>query len=259
MGVKKGLAAIQGDRGVDAQYITEKIQEAYLARGKDKERTKKSFSPSNLGYGKGACPRYWFMAFDGAMFEDNNTAEGHANMLNGIAAHERIQAKFEESDIEVIDVERELRVDDPPIFGYIDLIVNVMGLEAVGEIKTARSTSWWSKAKSRKPQDYHLVQVLIYMHFTGIKHGFLFYENKDDLKILVIPVKYDDHKEYVEEIIDWMKMVRENWENQDEEGFGLPTRPFTKKSKACKSCPLFNDCWEGDDGVVDLPRMEMKK
>jgi hypothetical protein len=75
----------------DPELFAQLLDESYRnTKRADGEMTKKSFSPSSLGYGHGTCPRYWYMAFSGAMFIDDNDAVAVANMAQGTQAHERL-------------------------------------------------------------------------------------------------------------------------------------------------------------------------
>jgi len=72
----------------DPEKFATLLDEAYRnTKRPDGDMTKKSFSPSSLGYGHGTCPRYWYMAFSGAMFIDDNDAVAVANMAQGTQAH----------------------------------------------------------------------------------------------------------------------------------------------------------------------------
>lgn len=231
------------------------IQDAYVGSSNDaKEKTKRGFAPSQVGYGHGRCPRYWYLAFGGATWEEKQTAQSIANMENGKLAHERIQAMFEKAeDIEVVDIERELLVEDPPIFAFIDLIVKFLSGEYVGEIKTSNSKKFYQIVKDGDIPDYHLIQLLLYMHFTEIKQGFLYYENKDTLDFQIIPVEYKDYEERILGVIDWMKEVRANWESRESEYGNLPVRPWTRSKGGCRFCPLKKDCFdERPDGNITI-------
>ena len=76
----------------DPEKFAQLLDDAYKnTKRADGSMTKKSFSPSSLGYGHGKCPRYWYMAFSGAVFIDDNDAVAVANMAQGTQAHERLQ------------------------------------------------------------------------------------------------------------------------------------------------------------------------
>ena len=53
----------QPDSLINTKEFIEKIESGYTVNRKTEFKTKKSFSPSTLVYGSGACPRYWFLAF----------------------------------------------------------------------------------------------------------------------------------------------------------------------------------------------------
>ena len=84
---------------IDTQALIEKIQSGYTVKRVDKFQTKKTFAPSTIAYSHGECPRYWYLAFEGAVFEDNADAYGAANMTAGTKSHERIQQAMMDSGI----------------------------------------------------------------------------------------------------------------------------------------------------------------
>ena len=80
------------DNGFNAIEFAKMYEEAVLSGKRPNEFTqKKTFSPSGVGYGNGNCPRYWFIAFNGAEFENETDAMGVVNMDNGTYVHDRIQ------------------------------------------------------------------------------------------------------------------------------------------------------------------------
>lgn len=268
----------------DYQKMDRLLEEAYLKRNRGvSHKRKRSFAPSGIGYGSGACPRRWYLAFSGAEYDETADALGVANMAHGVAVHDRLQELFEEAGI-VVQNEREMKVEHPPIRAFIDSIVEIDGIQAVVEIKSTRDESFVHRKFSGNPMPYHLYQLLLYMYFENIDQGCLLYENKNDNTFLTIPVRMNDRtRKIVEDCIEWLEMVWDNWhqdatfeepgeynpeltESQQDDGFrsvsyeNLPTRPFTKRSKECKSCPVFNECWNKlEDGNVDLPPMEVVK
>jgi len=243
----KNLTFKKSTEGVDGAELAVLLEKAYLESNRNEFMTKKTFSPSGIGYGKGRCPRYWFLAFNGADFEETNDAVGIANMENGTAAHERMEKMFQRTGI-LKESETELLIEDPPVRGFIDLIIDWNGEDAIGEFKTTRSEAFLNRQASMKPAGYHLLQILIYMEGRGAKQGFVIYENKNTQEILIIPVNMTEkNKEIVQEVFDWMRTVYSNWQDDN-----LPTRPFRKNSKECKGCPLSETCWDGPKGDVTI-------
>ena len=120
---------------VDAKKLRLAIGKSYL-QGKNGTdfKTKKTFSPSTVGYGYGTCARYWNLAFTGTEFKDSFNAQGMAAMNAGTQAHERIQGAMQKAGL-VKELEREIKSVNPPIRGFADIIMEIDGEEVVGEIK----------------------------------------------------------------------------------------------------------------------------
>ena len=240
---------------VDAAGLSAFLEKQYLKANRAPAQTQKvTFSPSSIGGYNGLCPRYWYMAFKGAMYIDNNDAIGIANMANGTAAHSRIEGLFKDSGANV-ELEVEARIDDPPVRGFIDLMIEWDNEILVGEVKTTRQEVFMIRQTTMKPSAQHLLQVLLYLKATGNKRGFLLYENKNSQEFLVIPVEYtEQNKKILNEALDWMRLVYKNYQEGE-----LPTRPFTKKNKNCKGCPIFDECWSAEPGTVTIAPMEVPK
>lgn len=121
------------DTEVDGNKLALALEEAYLMQRRPAKFTKKkTFSPSSIGYGNATCARYWYLAFDGAVFEDDNDALGIANMSYGTQAHTRIEKLFEDAGL-LIDKEIEIKLSDPPIRGYMDVMIKWDGEEVPGK------------------------------------------------------------------------------------------------------------------------------
>lgn len=245
------------------------IEEGYLKTGREpKDTAKVSFAPSSLGYGSGTCPRQWFYAFTGGvMREDSADAAGIANMSYGTDAHSRLQYIFEQTGI-LVETEKQVYTVDkpelgfPPINGYVDLVINWQGEECVGEIKTTTQESYVSKKAKGTGAGYHILQVLIYMKVLGLNKGFLLYENKNNQRLLIVPIVWNPvNRKLADDAFAWMQLVYDNWKGGDETvTTGLPKRPFySEKSLPCKGCPFKTHCWEDEEGVVDLPALEVPK
>lgn len=245
-----------GQKKFDLPKMAELIDAAYRADTREiSDRAKKSFSPSNIGYGSGTCARRWFYDFNGGWTRAEEVdAVSIANMSYGTEAHARLQKVFESTGI-LVEAERKVINSEPPIFGFADLVINWQGEEAVGEIKTTMQESFVSKKAKNNGAGYHLLQVLIYMKVLGLNKGFLLYENKNLQTLLLIPVFWNEaNKKLIDDTFEWMTAVHENWKSGQ-----LPTRPFTQKSVQCKSCVFKEHCWKDEAGVVTLPPLSVPK
>ena len=245
---------------LDSDALIEKIKSGYIVNRGPKFQTKKTFAPSTIAYSHGECPRYWYLAFDGATFEDNADAYGAANMTAGTLSHGRIQsammnagvAKIFRDDDNQPTTEFKIRYDDPPIFGYGDAMIEWEGEDIVGEIKTMLNEGFEYRKNSMKPKLGHLIQLLIYMKILGKKKGVLIYENKNNHELLVLPVEVDDYyRQWIDNTFQWMRDVRKAWVDRT-----LPTKNYRSNSKICKTCPIQQACADAGTGVIKLKSLE---
>lgn len=224
---------------------------------------KKTFSPSTIGYGHGTCPRFWFIAFTGTdSWQDDVDPMGVANMGVGSMVHNYIQTALKSSGF-LVEEEVEIKLEDPPVRGYLDAIVEWMGELLVCEIKTTRQESFIFKETSGKPSANHLIQILLYLRAKKIQRGFLLYVNKNDQTMLVIPVEMDEENtRLLDEVLDWLRTARAAYDAGT-----LPQIPFVRarnsgepSNKICRECPVQKDCFNKyGEGVVDIPLMEVPK
>lgn len=246
---------VADDTGFTPTKLVDALNAGYLTqRRPDKWTQKKTFSPSSIGYGHAVCPRYWYLAFDGGDFVENGDGMGVAIMANGTAAHARIQGALKAAGV-LIAEEVEIKLADPPIRGFMDVLIRIDDDTVVGEIKTTSENIFNAKRTSGKPSANHLFQILIYMKATGRKKGFLLYENRNTLEVLVIEVDFSEANEAIlENALDWMRMVYKAWQDRE-----FPTRPYRSQTvKVCANCPLNKVCWEDNpEGDVKLPKMEV--
>lgn len=236
---------------VNTQELIEKIQHGYVANRGPKYAQKKTFAPSTIAFSHGECPRYWYLAFEGGVFEDNADAYGGANMTNGTKSHERIQQAMADAGI-LRDSEFKVVSNDPPIFGYGDVILDWAGEDLLGEIKTMPMEGFEYRKAHGKPKVGHLIQLLIYMKILKKKRAVLIYENKNNHDLLVLPVEINDHyKKWVDNAFEWMRTVRKAWEEKT-----FPTKNYRSNSKICKTCPLSKVCADAGVGTIKIPSLE---
>lgn len=244
---------VDSPKGFDAHAFAELMEKAMAGEQGPVFKKKKSFSPSVIGYGHGTCPRYWHIAFDGAMFDDSSDAVGMANMKNGSFVHDRLQAQMAEALGEGVELEREINSENPPIRGFVDVIAN-FGTPSVGEIKSAKQEIFDQIAATGKPLPYHIVQLLIYLRVLGISEGFFYYENKNTQQFIVIPVTVNEYYEkYTDQLFEWMTNTHDAFKE------GKLAKPITPKRKAkeCRYCPLVNECLSRGEGDIELPVLKL--
>ncbi|MFM6994605.1 MAG: hypothetical protein ACKOWO_05785 [Sediminibacterium sp.] len=257
---EKKAAITKQNEIFNAEEMIAKINSGYIADRGPKKTTKKTFAPSTIAYQHGQCPRYWYLAFDGNIFDDYTDAYGAANMSSGTMGHDRIQDAMMKSGVAITYVNEknekttEFKVvsNDPPIFGYGDAMLNWEGEEIVGEIKTMMSEAFEYRKKTNKPKGAHLIQLLIYMKILGKAKGALIYENKNNHELLIIPVEVNDnYRQWIDYAFNWMKEVRKAWTDQT-----IPTKNYRGNAKVCKTCPVKAACAEAGAGTVKIASLE---
>lgn len=236
---------------LNVDELIAKINYGYIAKRGTKFTQKKTFAPSTIAYSHGECPRYWYLAFEGADFTDNADAYGGANMTAGTKSHERIQQAMADAGI-LKDSEFKVTWQDPPIFGFGDVILDWGGEDLLGEIKTMPSEGFEYRKASGKPKLGHLIQLLIYMRILNKTRAVLIYENKNNHDLLIIPIEANDyHIKWVNQAFDWMKTVRKAWEDKQ-----LPEKNYRSNSKICKTCPIRDACDAAGKGEIKINSLE---
>ncbi len=236
---------------LDQGALIEKIRSGYTVNRVDKFTTKSSFAPSTIAYSHGECPRYWYLAFTGAMFVDNADAYGGANMTAGTKSHERIQEAMGNAGI-LKDSEFKITYSDPPIFGYGDVVLDWEGQDLLGEIKTMPNEAFEYRKLAGKPKGGHLIQLLIYMKILNKGKAVMIYENKNNHELLIFPVELNEYSfKWVENAFEWMRTVRKAWENKT-----LPEKNYRSNSKICKTCPIRATCDLAGSGDIKIKSLE---
>lgn len=237
---------------LDHDELIAKIRSGYTINRVARHQQKKTFAPSTIAYSHGECPRYWYLAFDGTTFEDNADAYGGANMTAGTKSHERIQEAMGNVPDFLVDSEFKVISEDPPIFGYGDVMLNWEGKDLLGEIKTMPMEAFEYRKAAGKPAKYHLIQLLIYMKILNKTEAVLIYENKNNHELLIIPVVINDYYvRWVNQTFDWMRTVRKAWVDR-----ALPEKNYRSNSKICKTCPIRATCDEAGQGSIKINSLE---
>lgn len=249
---------IQMPDNVDDKFadLIDAIHKGYVAKNEPTFMQKTSFSPSTLVFGHGKCPRYWYLAFQGNTFYEEREGKSQANMDSGSDRHKRIQSAMKDAGI-IIGNEEKVRFNDPPIFGYLDSIINWKDTEYLVEIKTANHDSFERHKKTMTASTYHIVQLLIYMKIFKKKKGIVMYENKNTHDLLAIPINITQkHVDFVDYLFDWMKEVYAAWTDKK-----LPEVPYKSNTikTPCGSCPVQQACQSSPKGDIKIARRKEEK
>ena len=251
----------------DVSGIAEKINNGYLANQDPKFMTKKTFAPSTLTYsdGNGVCPRYWYLAVEGAIFESYSTPFDIANMSSGTLSHSRIEKALLESGIvkvykkenaqtKELEDTTEFKVisSSPPIFGYGDCMIVWNDEEIVGEIKTQNNEAFEYRKRVGKPKQDHVAQTLIYMKVLKRSKGIIIYENKNNHELLLFPIEVNDnYRGWIDNTFEWMESISNAWKNKQ-----LPIKNYRNNAKICKKCPVKKTCDEAGDGIIKIESLK---
>lgn len=245
---------------INTKDLIEKINQGYIAKRSSKHQVKKTFAPSTLVWNHGECARYWYLAFEGNVFENSDTPYGVANMTSGTDSHNRIQKAMLDADLAVVyyddnnnpTTEFKVISNDPPIFGYGDAMLKWNDEEIVAEIKTMNSESFeYSKTKG-SPRTSHMMQLLIYMKILKKSKGVLIYENKNTHELAAFPVEVNQfYKDWIDNTFSWLQEVRKAWVDKT-----LPQKNYRSNSKICKACPIKTACDNADKGLIKIKPLE---
>lgn len=229
------------------------VKDSFPDTVKDEEVIKTGFSPSALVWGDGKCARRWHLLFAGADWYSEDTALSIDRMQAGTDGHERIQKRLEEGPLDV-EIEANLRMSDPPLNSYCDAVVKMDDKVIPLEIKTVGDMAFEARRTTQKAAHYHTTQLLLYMHILETDEGILLYENRDTFKKLAIPIYMtDDYREYLDEVIEWMKVVRGAY---DEEMFAKVFKGRRKNSRMCAACPVRRACDNAPVGDIEIPLLK---
>lgn len=243
----------------DFPGLVNKIYEGYVAEDNSKNDKKKTFAPSKLVWNEGYCPRYWYLAFSGAWFDNKFSDEDwhrKAHMDNGTDRHKRIQdalvgsGLLESSEFDAIN-------EDPPIFGKVDGLINWEDSSYIVEIKTKKGEDFDKIRQNKRPNKGHIVQLLIYMKIFKRKTGILLYENKNSHDLIAIRIDVNDkHVVFMDYFWEWMREVYDAYKNST-----IPKVPYrsNKIKKPCGECSLKQACWDAPEGEIKILRRKAEK
>jgi CRISPR/Cas system-associated exonuclease Cas4 (RecB family) len=246
----------EGEDSFDAAGFVETINKGYTANLETRFQVKKKFIPSKLAYGEGKCPRYWYLAFEGANFEDNSTAFSIANMKNGVKSHERILGMALKNSGIAVDIEFEISHNGKDgtllLGGFCDGMVNWKNDDYVLELKTSNNEAFEYRKNVGQPKTGHVEQLLLYMKVLKKAKGVILYENKNTHELLAFPIEANEtYKQWINTTFDWMEVVKDAWKEKN-----LPMKPYRSNSKICKGCALKTDCFKAEAGTIKIEPLE---
>lgn len=183
------------------------------------------------------CPRKIIFRIKG--IPEKITARQFNIFQNGHAVHERIEGYFKKAGI-LIDSEQPIKENEMGIKGRYDLKFKDPNDNEIkiGDVKSINLRTL------REPKKEHIAQVMLYMHFEGIRKGKLIYESKQTQELFYFDVEYDQIT--IESILGWFKDMQELVDkgaapatNNDKNKF-----PCSWGADAGSRCPYYDICWK---------------
>lgn len=247
---------IARNKQLDISLLKAKLKDVRVRKyGRPTEfKTKKSFAPSNLGF-VGQCPRHWWYAFNGVVYDEKFNEQYALAAENGKMLHTMIQEEYLEA-FAGTHIEVKVATDIPPIYGFADIIfeLNEDGDKTLIDIKSIKDEKFKMLEATLKPDPGNSLQVLIYMYIKKIRNGLLHYVNKNTHEELFFPLTMNERNlDHVRRALSWMENVHKNALEGE-----MPVRPFEKTSWHCKFCPLSKTCWsDNNQGTIDIEPLRL--
>ncbi|VVB76432.1 CRISPR-associated exonuclease Cas4 [Candidatus Tiddalikarchaeum anstoanum] len=126
-------------------------------------------------------------------------------------------------------------IDDFMISGRVD---NMIKVKLSGEVYLIEVKSVKDIKYTKEAAPHNIVQLQLYMHFTGVHNGLLLYVDKGNLKTKVFEIEYN--KEKAEEIVNRFKMLHKHLKEDimpEPEG-----RAHKEIEWMCKLCEYRDKC-----------------
>jgi CRISPR/Cas system-associated exonuclease Cas4 (RecB family) len=189
-----------------------------------------TFAPSSGNQ----CPRYACYRFRGFNQKVSFPPKTRRIFDLGNSIEDLVRSLFDGLGI-LVDEQVEIKIDNPPIRGYIDFIVD-WGTHMPVECKSINDNGFLYRKTFNKPTDNHFRQLQCYLYAQNAEAGFLFYYNKNNSEILPILVKRND--EFLEKLFEKYAKIYEVHQAGE-----IPERPYKQTSSNCKNCDAFDHCW----------------
>lgn len=234
--------------------MAKEIESSFVDTTRTGRVKKTGFSASSLGWNEGKCPRAWYIKFNGADVTEEVSFFSRSSMFSGTARHEFLQECISSNENLSVEVEKEFKWSDPPLRGFIDIVVKDEDQSIPIEIKTCMSRAFEHRANNVDAKDYHILQILIYMEHLDSEMGYVLYENRDTFERVLVPIMAKDYEGYTEYLMSWMRSVYSAFENNDPPKFFKGKR---SNSKICSQCPFKKECDSLPEGDAEIDLLEM--
>lgn len=197
------------------------------------------FAPSNTSN----CARFHYYRFTGYEQLSNYSAQTLRIFELGNKVEDIVGDLFEKMGI-LLESQVEIRLEDPPINGFIDFIIEWDGPKVV-ECKSINEAGFMFRRQAHKPTDSHYRQIQWYLRAMDQEEGFVFYFSKNTSEVLPILVKRNDV--FLDKLSDKYRKIYGAYEA------GIkPERPYKPESPTCAKCDARIYCWNDSEVGVKI-------
>ena len=159
------------------------------------------FYPSSLG---NPCDRYLWLCYHGHMVDQPLPPNLQRIFQCGSSLEDRVAKWFTGLNI-LLQQEKSVRIDTPPISGRIDFVIKHYDYGNLPvELKSINKAGF---TKLKKPKPEHSLQLQMYLNMGDYPMGTVLYECKDDQKIKSFLVERD--------VVEWEKILARCFRIQD--------------------------------------------
>jgi hypothetical protein len=202
-------------RQIDLDSLFLGTQDEWLLKTLDTHLSSTQFSqrpevfyPSTLG---NPCDRFLYLAYRGLLIDSPLNSNTRRIFDNGNYLEDRMDSYFKAIGI-VIDRERSVSLDFPPISGRCDFILSHdIYDQIILELKSINDRGF--KALKQFPKAEHELQLQIYLNLLPAQWGTVLYENKNDQKLKAFliqqnPKVFEQILKRCRKIIDMLEMPK---------------------------------------------------
>lgn len=106
------------------------------------------------------------------------------------------------------------------------------------------SDSGFNYVSKKGAKEEHIAQLQLYMHLTGIRAGYVYYENKNTQAQLEYYVDYDEA--LAQQIVGKIQFIIQSVKDNT-----LPPREYDRVDFACQFCDYASECWPEDSDNIE--------
>lgn len=182
----------------------------------DRLRPAGRLSPSSIC----GCQRQAVFKFVGMEGRRKTDPETEAILDDGKWRHLRLDWQLLDMEavlgpdvFKVISIEESVGFPKLFIAGSLDIVVRIHGLLYVIDFKGINGWGFEHVFKSNEPKVEHVLQLISYCRLRRIKRGLVYYENKNDNRTKIFPVRWTADswtqvEEWCDEVLEHLELQR---------------------------------------------------